>query len=380
MANPIKQQGLALICTLGTIALLIILVQDVISTSPNHPQRHDLSHITQAHENWISQSLIKGYSHANELGNITCPDENNDGIADSCKAATKALQNGKPAHISRVFNGGITLHPNHSSKQVAWLKQWVDGNLGLGNDNALTTPTTNKPLLAKDGQQLLDHIVLAWSDQHPYQQIAWESTAPEDSNLKLPRRYQQHRNDIEQRLKSTFNEQLNLSARNQQTTVNSDWAFKQNLHLKFNPNGLPLQFTPLISGCQCNCTKTRCRCQCNEVSQWASDGQCVSASDAGLCRNNDQGAQCQAGKNQACYFNGNAWLENRWTVSLYSPRAVEGKSCRPIHSFSCPLTPKSGSTCACQFDWPKPLTAERLAQLQLQITNGKPRSIWVQTP
>ncbi len=377
MANPVKQKGLALIYVLSAVAFLIILVQNAISLSPKNSLKNDLSVMTQAHENWISQSLIKGYSHPNELGNISCPDDNNDGLADSCKDSENSLHSGQPAHITKVFNGGLILHPGYTPTQGNWLKQSVDSNLSLGNDNALISPTQKKPLLASNGQQLLDHIVLAWSNQKAYQTIAWDAT--ENNNLKLPRRYQQHRNDIEQRLKSTFNEQLNLSARNQQTTVNSDWAFKQTLHLKFNPNGLPLQFSPLVSGCQCSCTKTRCRCQCTEASQWASDGQCVSASDAGVCRNSVQGAQCQAGKNQACYFNGNSWLDNRWAVSIYAPRAVEGKSCRPINSFSCPLTAKVGSTCACQFDWPKTLTPERLNQLQLQITNGKPRSIWNQT-
>ncbi len=305
-----------------------------------------------------SQALIKGFSRAEETGAPSCPDSNADGLPDFCGSGIQARAAGDIARYVKISAGQLQLAPGPDQGTQRKPRLEMDASLNTGND--LSTMPAGNP------------SGLAWK-------IALRSAdrGHGDDTPMLER--ETSKNDVsaavQRRLKSAFIAHLQLSASSQRQALSPAWAFEQGLHLSYQSDSAGTRFTPVNSGCQCACTRTRCKCACFETSVWESSGNCVTAADSGTCTqakdaNGSPVFRCTAAPGKYCYLAGQTWLAKRWAVSLYTPKATEGRACRPEGNDICPLPPKTGTLCTCAFDWPKPLSADRLSRLRLQFESG----------
>lgn len=305
-----------------------------------------------------SQALIKGFSRAEETGAPSCPDGNSDGLPDFCGSGVPDVVGGNIARYVKISAGQLQLAPGPASGTWQRPHLEMDASLNSGNDLSLL-PASNPSGLAWT-------IALRSADRGNGD----ETTLLERSTSKS-----ETSAAVQRRLKSTFIAHLQLSASSQRQALTPAWAFGQNLHLSYQNDSAGTRFTPVNSGCQCSCTRTRCKCACLEPSTWESTGNCVTATDAGTCTQAKDASgstlfRCTAGPGKYCYLAGPSWLAKRWAISLFTPRATEGRACRPEGNDACPLPPKTGTLCTCAFDWPKPLSPDRLSRLRLQFESG----------
>lgn len=344
---------------------ICVLLSSLAAWTYIHPasisQRSSL--LEQAASQINAQALIKGFSRPEETGSLSCPDVDSDGLSDYCGSATETTSSGQTATRVKVSAGQLLLAPGLSQSVAVRPLLTISNAMSAGNDLSLMpTGTSDIPAwtLSTSGIGESPHSG-AFSVQRV--QSRSEST-----------------HAVQERLKATFLSHLQISASSQRQKLTPDWAFSETLHLSHQADSAGTRFWPVNSGCQCACTRTRCKCSCYETSTWESSGNCVSASDAGSCQQVSSStspllSRCTATPGKYCYLGAETWLAKRWAVSLYTPRATEGRACRPERVDTCPLTPKTGTTCTCAFDWPKPLSTERLAKLRLQFDAGQPRAV-----
>lgn len=368
-------------------AILITLrwIQDpVLSVHANIQQLNDT--VAQL----VSQSLIKGFSRPEEAGAITCPDTDGNGQPNPCLTADDGLAHGRLANTVRIGPGQLTLAPGWLSPTQRPYTQSVNPIFSSGLDIA-QQPLTPMTPDSSNGPPTPPALRLAWgaykperTDTQTFNDASQSSLAGSTASLVAERVVSQSSQTtaVQTRLKTAFLAHLQQSAQHAGQRLSVDWAFAEQLHLSYEPDSSGTRFRPVASGCQCACTRQRCKCACLQSSRWESTGACFNAPDAGECSASPDVtgravSRCTATTGRYCYFTGDAWLSSRWAVSLYTPRASEGRACRPENHSLCPLTAKSGSTCTCLFDWPKPVSEDRLPHLRLQFSNGQARASWV---
>jgi hypothetical protein len=339
------------------------------------------SRLSGIHEDIAAVSLIKGFSRPEELGAVNCPDTLPsgalDGISDPCSSTLSGLHSGAIPNISKTAYNQLTLSPSIQGNAPLATELWVNPDFASAQDIAISGSTSAVSVGGTLGSPPTIDIAWALGTSGGGVRPSSAQIREDDSTLSRYRKTDQQRLDAQLRLQTAFLQQLKLSAGTIGHTLSPEWAFSETQHLRHDPVSSGQRFLPQLSGCQCRCTAVRCKCNCNQASQWLSSAPCQDQTDGGSCRSQADGTLCTANAQQYCYLKGAARLSSRWAVSLYSPRATQGKACRPERTYECPLAPKTGSECACQFDWPKPLDESRLQHLSLFFANGNASARWL---
>jgi hypothetical protein len=371
---------------LALLTLMLANIRMAASQTPgwNAAKSQSLQQIGLLHEALVTNALLKGYSNGNEVGALTCHDTTGDGVAEWCPTTTPEIRNGPMANKTQVRNSGMTQAPSVGAGIPINADLWLSTGFTSGNDHSdnLLRETGFKvlgPLNANPSEPLM----LAWASTK--NSFTRNSDAVEDlgGDLSMSRSSRQHVSDVQLRIKSAFLDHLRLSASLNSKTLNAAWAFSETLHLKHVALSSGSRFSAIASGCRCECGKTECKCTCAYDSEWVSAGNCVSKTKSGLCKTVSGENRCTAKAGEFCYFSDAAWLGSRWAVSQYNPRATAGKNCRPQRADQCPLIPsssKSSSTCQCEFDWPKVVTAARMEKLSLNFNEGKASAGFLASP
>ncbi|MCE2680116.1 MAG: hypothetical protein LW629_06620 [Burkholderiales bacterium] len=371
---------------LALLTLMLANIRMAASQTPiwNSANSQGLQQVGLLHEALVTNALLKGYSNGNEVGALTCHDTTGDGVAEWCPTATPEIRNGQMATKTQVRSSGMTQAPSIGAGIPGKADLWLSTGFTSGNDHSDDTlRETGFKVLSPLNSNPSEPLLLAWASTKNSFTRNGDTVEDLNGDLSISRSSRQHVSDVQFRIKSAFLDHLRLCASLNSKTLNAVWAFSETLHLKHVALSSGSRFSAVSSGCRCECNKTECKCTCASDSEWGSAGNCVSKAKSGLCKTVSGESRCSAKTGEFCYFSDAAWLSSHWAVSQYNPRATAGKNCRPQKADQCPLIPsssKSSSTCQCEFDWPKVVTAARIEKLSLNFNEGKASAGFLASP
>jgi hypothetical protein len=375
-----KRGAVLLHLCIGIVAVMttaISSLQAIVSTHPRFGLHKQLSTevkinevLNMYHDSLLAYSTVQGFSNPTEFGRLPCPDRNNDGSPDSpcntfnlhigtlpirSKITTPTFHEGLPAIAQSPIN-----YATHQTLQYA-----VAPYVNNGEDVVWSTtpPAAQLLTVVSSSGRLLDNSVIAVIGQNIRKgRINNEVIiAGQYRTLSL----------------AEWQAALFLKSRSAMATTVRQLMMQRHTNLLSNASINTAQlslsnavYTAASSACNCSCTKTRCTCSCNSSSHWQSANSC-NALSTGTCSGDTlNGYTCNAKAGQTCVFNGPVSMQSAWPVTQYSPKLLQGNTCKPSNNSMCPLS-VNNAACVCKYDWPLALQGNRLQQLSLAISESK---------